>query len=77
MFEASGAKSSASEIRTALEECSKVHGELTKEAAMGGCTDNNNFIYTLESEVKLCSVVFRVHAVQCVNQYSNKTIVVR
>ena len=30
------------------------------------CDNNNNFIYTLESEVKLCSVVFTI-------TYSNKT----
>ena len=36
MFELSQTKSSPSEIRAALEECSKAHGQLTKEAAMGG-----------------------------------------
>ena len=30
-----GSKASASEVRAALEECSKVHGQLTKDAAMG------------------------------------------
>ena len=48
MFEASGVKSSASEIRAALEECSRVHGELTKEAAMGGYT---GFIRVLKNLV--------------------------
>ena len=37
--------------------------------------NNNNFIYTLESEVKLCSVLFTgSNAIQCINKYWNKTI---
>ena len=40
------------------------------------CYNNNNFIYTIESEVKLCSVVFtNGNAIQWINKTAIRLVV--
>ena len=58
MFELSQTKSSPSEIRAALEECSKAHKQLMKEAVMGGYISATHSYLIISLHFGLSSTVF-------------------